>query len=50
MTYIITFYDYDNDIIKHVYTSKRKAYKKHKELQASRAWGFYNIHEIKITI
>lgn len=43
--YIITFYDYDHDVIKHTFTDEQTAIKKHKELQENRTWGFYNLHK-----
>ena len=41
--YIITFYDYEHDIIKFVFEDYEKATAKHKELQQNRTWGFYNL-------
>ncbi len=46
--YVITFYDYDHDIIKHVFLDEEKAVSKHKELQVGRSWGFYNLHKVNV--
>lgn len=46
--YVISFYDYDHDIIKHIFLDEKKAIEKHKELQEGRAWGFYNLSKILV--
>lgn len=46
--YIITFYDYDNDIIKHIFNDELTAIKKHKELQKNRSYGYYHLHKKQI--
>ena len=43
--YIITFYDYDRDVIKHTFTDKQTAINKHEELQENRNWGYYHLHK-----
>jgi hypothetical protein len=43
--HVITFYDYNHDVIKHTFTDEQAAINKHKELQENRTWGYYNLHK-----
>lgn len=46
--YVISFFNYDHDIITHIFLDEKKAIDKHKNLQDSRKWGFYTLSKVVV--